>query len=346
MPIWIADFWVESSLILPSSRPELRIKLPDCEISFQNAQQNALPTEALSAQIVVEAASIVEAEELANRRIREILDVLTFTTGNVFKISRPRFLMDWTPGVTVREQYAYGQDNLRDRWPNFVPEYLRTLANLESLNGIQELKTPLRWYAAGTRATVAEDQFQYFWLVLELIAETTKTSARVTDKCQHCHGDLFCPSCNAISQHRPFPKQAVEALFTKLNVSRERQRDLFNIRNGIVHGRTRPEIEEEIRKDQPEFEISDAVNFIWRTAFMAILNRLKIPQSQMDCFTFGAPDTIVSRTINFKAHMRIGMNGDPNDPRLENVVVPEVTAIRINERGEPIDPLTGELKLD
>lgn len=171
MPIWIADFWIESTLVLSTSQPELRLKLPDCEISFQNARQSALPSEALSAQIVLHANSIADAEELANRRIREVLDVLSFTTSSPFKVSRPRFLMDWTPGLTIRQQYAYGHDNLADRWPDLASEHLQTVADLESLNSIRELKTPLRWYGAGTRASIAEDQFQYFWLALELIAE-------------------------------------------------------------------------------------------------------------------------------------------------------------------------------
>ncbi|MCK1311609.1 MULTISPECIES: methylamine utilization protein MauJ [unclassified Bradyrhizobium] len=346
MPIWIADFWIESTLVLPTSQPELRLKLPDCEVAFQNAKQSALTSEALSAQIVLQADNIADAEELANRRIREILDVLSFTTSSAFKISRPRFLMDWTPGLTIRQQYAYGHDNLADRWPDLRPEHLHTLAEIESLSSIRTLKAPLRWYGAGTRASIAEDQFQYFWLALELIAEITKTSDRVTDKCQRCRGDLFCPACNAISEHRPFPKQAIEALLTKLNVSKERQRDLFKVRNGIIHGRTRSEIEAVIRADQPEFEISKAIDFMWQTAFMAILNALKIPQSKIDRLAFGAPDSIVSRTLTFKAHMHIGMKGDPNEPRLEDVVVPEVTAVRVNGRGEPIDPLTGERKLD
>jgi hypothetical protein len=41
-----------------------------------------------------------------------------------------------------------------------------------------------------------------------------------------------------------------------------------------------------------------------------------------------------------KAHMLMGMHGDPDDPKLENVVLPTITAISVNERGEEIDPLT------
>jgi Methylamine utilization protein MauJ len=343
MKIWMADFWIESSLILPSDQRELRVKLEDCEISFQNASQDARPSEALVGQIVLEAEDISTAEALSNTRIREVLDVLSFTTSCSFRVSRPHFLMDWTPGLEIREQYAYGRDDLEDRFPHFVSEHLKTLSELETFKGIQELRAPLRWYGAGIRARIAEDQFQYFWLVLEQIAEITKPSAQVTDKCQRCRTDLFCPSCNAVSAHRPFPKQAVEALLSKLNVSTERQRDLFDVRNGIVHGRARAEIQELIRsRQQPDFEIADAVDFIWRTAFMAILNALRVPKSKIDRLTFGAPYSIVSQTRTFKAYLHMGMKGDPTNPRLENVVVPQVDAIRVNERGEEINPRTGE----
>jgi hypothetical protein len=342
MKTWIGDFRLESTLILPPDVPELKVKLPDCELSIQNAAKDGPANEALAAQIIVRADTIVQAEEIADARMREILDVLSFTTSNTFRISRLRFLMDWTPGIEIREQYAYAQDKFDDRWPDFYSEHLGTLAELEALGSIKPLRTPLRWFANGVRARVAEDQFQYFWFVLELIAEITKETARVTDKCRRCHSDLFCPSCNSVSEHRPFAKQAIEALFVRLKISAERQRDLFHIRNGIMHGRTRSEIEETIRKSEPEFEIGDAVDFIWRTAFMALFNALAIKQSQGERLAFGSPDSVVSRTFTFKALMQIGMRGDPNDPRIENVVVPHIEAIRTNERGEPIDPLSGK----
>jgi hypothetical protein len=188
MKTWMGDFRIESTLILPADVPELRVMLPDSELSIQNAGKDDPLNEALAAQIIVRADTIAGAEEIANARIREILDVLSFTTSSVFRISRRRFLMDWTPGIDIREQYAYGQDKFDDRWPDLLSEYLVTLAELEALGSIQQLRTPLRWFAAGIRAQIAEDQFQYFWFVLELIAEITKERDRVTDKCQRCHG--------------------------------------------------------------------------------------------------------------------------------------------------------------
>ncbi|MCJ9701726.1 methylamine utilization protein MauJ [Bradyrhizobium sp. SHOUNA76] len=341
---WIADFRIESTLILPPNVPELRIVLPDCELSIQNASEDDLSKESLAAQLVIGASDIKEAEALADERIREIMDTLSFGTSCPFRFSRPRFLMDWTPGLEIRDMYAYGgQDGYTERWPELAEDNLTTLATLERCTGIARLRTPLRWFAAGVRATFPEDQFQYFWFVHELIAEMTKESTRVTDKCPRCRSDLFCPTCNTIPEHRPFQKQAIEASFSRLNISNEMQRDLFAIRNAIMHGRTRAEIEEEIRTRTPDFEISQAVDFIWRSAFYAIFNALKIKQSESEQMIFGSPDSVVSQTITMKAHMKMGMHGDPNDPKIENVVLPTITAIRVNERGEEINPSTGEV---
>jgi hypothetical protein len=146
-----------------------------------------------------------------------------------------------------------------------------------------------------------------------------------------------------VSEHRPFQKQAIEALLAGLNVPAQMQRDLFAVRNSIVHGRTRSEIELEIRTHAPDFEMSEAVNLAWQMAFSALIDALEIPDGKIDRLAFGGPDSIVAQTLTFKAHMRIGMPGNPNAPRVEDVVVPRIEAIRTNKRGETIDPLTGEL---
>lgn len=340
---WIADFRIESSLILPPETPELRIRLPDCELAIQNASKDDLATESLAAQLFVRAANIEEAESYANERLREILATLSYGTSCVFRVSRQRFVMDWTPGIEIRETYAYGHDKPIERWPDLASDHLETLAGLECCEQIEHLRTPLRWFAAGIRSTIAEDQFQYFWFVLEIIAEMTKGTDRVTDKCARCRSDLLCPACNAVSEHRPFQKQAIEMLLTRLNVSMERQRDLFDIRNGIMHGRTRSEIEEEIQVHAPDFEMAVAVDFMWQTAFAAIFNAFKLKQSQVESLALASRDTVVSRTVTMKAHMMMGMRGDPANPKLEGVVLPTITAIPVNERGEEIDPLTGQL---
>jgi hypothetical protein len=337
MKKWLADYRIESRLQFPEDAPSVKIQIGDAEVTVSNASQGDLPNETLAAQIVVLADDINAAEKLALTKIREVLHLLSFTTGSGFQISRKRFVMDWSPGVEIREQFAYGHDDQTDRWPDLKEKYFLTVQEIDQTPHVNKLRTALRWYAAATRSMVPEDQFQYFWFVLELLAEFTKGRELVADKCQVCHGDLYCPKCAAVSQHRPFPKQAIEDLLKRINVAPERQRDLFRIRNGIMHGDTREEIEADIQKQSPKFEISHAVDFIGQSAYIALFNSFGIKQSQTGNMVFGAPDSFVSKVAAFKAHMMIGMHGDPNNPLLENVVLPEITAIRTDAAGIPIE---------
>ncbi|MEY2542061.1 MAG: hypothetical protein QOI22_1663 [Verrucomicrobiota bacterium] len=337
MKKWLADYRIESRLQFPVDAPPVKIQIGDAEVTVSNVSHIDLPNESLAAQIVVLADDINTAEKLALTKIREVLHLLSFTTGSGFRISRKRFVTDWSPGVEVREQFAYGHDDQTDRWPDLKEEYFLTVQEIERTPHVNKLRTALRWYAAAARSMVPEDQFQYFWFVLELLSEFTKGKELVADKCQVCHGELYCPKCAAVSQHRPFPKQAIEDLLNRIKVAPERQRDLFRIRNGIMHGDTREEIEVDIRKQSPEFEISHAVDFIGRSAYIALFNSFGIKQSQIANMVFGEPDSFVSRTTTFKAHMMIGMHGDPENPSLENVVLPEITATRTDAAGIPTE---------
>jgi hypothetical protein len=336
MKKWLADYRIESNVTLPPESHPIKIRIGDVEVTVGNASADHLPNEPIAAQILVLADDIKSAEGLALTKMREFLHMLSFTTGSGFQISRKRFIMDWSPGVTIREQYAYGYDSEVERWSDLKEEYFSTVQELERTPNANKLRTALRWYSAAIRASVPEDQFQYFWFVLEFLAEFTKDRDLVADKCQVCRGDLYCPRCEAVSQHRPFPKQAIEGLLSRINVAPERQRDLFRIRNGIMHGDTREEIEADIRRQAPDFEIAQAVDFIGHTSFFVLFNALGIKQSQIANMGFGAPGSFVSKAITMKAHMMIGMHGDPENPLLENVVLPEIKAIRTNSAGNPV----------
>jgi hypothetical protein len=56
----------------------------------------------------------------------------------------------------------------------------------------------------------------------------------------------------------------------------------------------------------------------------------------MPNIVFGSSNSFVSRKFTMKAHMMIGMHGDPEKPILENVVLPEITAIRTDSAGDPL----------
>jgi hypothetical protein len=340
MKTWLADYRVESSLRVAKAVPELHFEHPHGE--YKITISNVTDTEPqidedLELQIIFQAETISVAEQLAFDSARRFLRLLSFVTGSGFRIARKRFLMDWTPGVEHREQYAYGRDDHRERPEAITPELLESVRELQTSPNSIALDRALRWYSAGVGSTLMEDQLQYFWFVLELIAETTNDKIAVSDKCQKCRSDLVCPSCEEVSTHRPFPRQQIETLLTRLKVAPQMQKDLFGIRNGLMHGRSREQIEVSIQDREPDFEFAKAVDFGGRNAFMAIFNAFGIKQSQLDRLVFASPDSFVSREVVMKAHLVVGMLGDPAEPRLENVVLPKITAHRIDEAGNNIN---------
>ena len=115
---WLADYRIESKLQFPADTPSVKIQVGDADVTVSNASQSDLPNEALAAQIAVLADDIKTAENLALTKITEVMHLLSFTTGSGFRISRKRFVMDWSPGVEVREQFAYGYDDQTERWPD------------------------------------------------------------------------------------------------------------------------------------------------------------------------------------------------------------------------------------
>jgi hypothetical protein len=112
------------------------------------------------------------------------------------------------------------------------------------------------------------------------------------------------------------------------------QKDLFGIRNGLMHGRSREQIEASIQERVPDFEFAKAVDFAGRNAFMAIFNAFGVKQSQLERLVFSTPESFVSGKMVMKAHLIVGMLGDPADPRYENVVLLTITAERIEETDE------------
>jgi hypothetical protein len=77
------------------------------------------------------------------------------------------------------------------------------------------LRRAMKWFANGVSTRFYDDQFVYFWLVVELIAQNAKDPTPVPDKCPKCQGPLFCETCKTVPTHRPYQKQAIEQLFIK-----------------------------------------------------------------------------------------------------------------------------------
>jgi hypothetical protein len=152
MKKWLADYRIESKLTFPPEAPSITLQIGEAEITISNSSQNDPPHESLAAQIVVLADDIDSAEQFALDKMREFLHLLSFTTGSGFLISRKRFIMDWSPGLAVREQYAYGHDEEIERWPDLKEEYFSTIQEIERTPNANRLRTALRWYSAAKPA--------------------------------------------------------------------------------------------------------------------------------------------------------------------------------------------------
>ena len=100
------------------------------------------------------------------------------------------------------------------------------------------MRRVLRWFARGVRSPYPDDQFQYFWFVVELLAQLDKVPEQVNDLCSKCRHPLYCEKCGMHPTHRPYPKQAILGLFGS-TISDEP--DVFfvkanKVRNCLLHG--------------------------------------------------------------------------------------------------------------
>ncbi len=323
---WLADYRVESSLKLDPKEKKLIYIHPKktFEIHISDEPDGNRKNEALSVQIIVSAPDIQSAEEITQAHLEKFLHMLSFVTSMGYKISRRICLIDWTPGISQRELFQYSDKLEQPIERLLASDLLETTNLLHTWEASEVLEMGLRWYAAGVRSKIMEDQFQFFWFVIELIADSTSDVKKVTDKCQKCRGDLHCKSCNELSTHKPFSKQLIEHLLSRTGLSEDKIKDLFLVRNKLLHGTSRQEIEKIIQEKSSGFSFDKAVDLLGKTSWTAILNSFKKPDGKYQP-KFLAPSTFVDWHMTAKAHMILGIGGDPNNPQIENVSLPQVS---------------------
>jgi hypothetical protein len=128
---------------------------------------------------------------------------------------------------------------------------IATVRMLHEWESTAVLPRALRWYSSGVRSQFAEDQFQFFWFVIELFAASSKERGKVTDKCQRCGGDLACQDCNRVSTHRPFGKQLIEQILERIGVSADQITELFYIRNSLLTEKRKNASKQRFRRNLP-----------------------------------------------------------------------------------------------
>jgi len=284
MTRWIMKFEVEAHAGLKPDLPRLGFKHPngDYEIYLKNVDVSPRTADPLlNAFVIFDAVHIDNGSVLGKRYLREFLDLLGFSTGARFLIKRAVAIFDWTPDTKMRK----GQVYTRTSDPNIphlfldegcvptVETFARTVAN-------EPLRRALRWFNVGVSSQLPDIQFQWFWFAIETLARNSLEKERVPDRCCRCRGSLYCPKCEEISTHRPYPTQQIETLFRR-HISDAPERAFIAataMRHALLHGENLESVERE-----HDITIEQLVNSVgelaWAVLFEAMSAKVEASDS-------------------------------------------------------------------
>lgn len=269
-----AHYEIESEMSVVSDDLVLKLQHPNGH--FQARIRNILRDDyskpfLLSLQLTFEAPNLNEANDIASEKLSEFLNIFAFVTGAGVRRYRTKHIVDCTPLSGMRECLVWADSVGHENPEPFLDE--RIIASMETLlrfHSPAAVQRALRWYRIGIRDGVPEDQFQYFWFALEILAEHQKASEKVADKCPRCRTPLYCEACKTNPTHRPYAKQAIRALIQTVDktLSDETIEALDTARNGLMHGATLEEIEKELPSSDTHI-----VDVLGKILFMALLHQ-------------------------------------------------------------------------
>lgn len=257
----------------------------------------------LSLHIYFEAPDLEEAKEAAEKLMANCLNMLAFTTGSGFREHRIRQIVDaeiFSMGE-MRNVLMWGETvEYDDPQPFLREENASSIERLLEHDILPAIRRALRWYRLGIDATSPDDQFTYFWFALEIVAEFQKLTEKVHDKCPHCQSPLYCEHCEKHPSHRPYARQAIQALMK----AADRECDdatvdlLNNTRNSLMHGSTLKEIESKL-PDPHEHVVDILGRILWKALVM------QFPKDMFDrTLVMGMPSTFVHYKANAVAHVQ------------------------------------------
>ena len=253
------------------------------------------------------------------------MSLLTLATCVSFTPRRLLRIVDWTKGLKERDCIQLdgfmGADLPR---PILSAGILKSVDSLLALKVDAKLLRAARWFAAGVRAEAVEEQFQFFYLCLEVMAQLTKSPDPVNDKCAKCGAALLCEKCGVHSTHKPYPKQAIEALFLKIVTTGGN--DLFAhanaARNALMHGDS---IDEALQSRGVDIvKVVDALGHIsHKVLLQAFVGQLSALESSTR-MNILMTNMFTHQILTARTHLIVS-SADPGNPRLSEIARPTVT---------------------
>jgi len=329
MTRFLGNWEVETDIVLPDGVPFLRYDHPAAAYSvfLRNIPEKRHELTYLSMQIIFDAPSLAEAKTTGEQVAKEFLDHLSFVSNLKARLRDILQIFDCEPGGSgMRDCFYYTRSYSHDDAPYeaLEPHLLDTIAMLQAEPINPRLRRALKWLGNGVASSYRDDQFAYFWFVIELVAQLIKNPSPVPDKCPTCRSPLHCDTCGASPLHRPYPKQAIEQLFHKYvtNDPEVLYKRANDARNMLMHGEEVPAIEAAL-----EIDFSTLVDHIGALAWTAIVNQF-IPVLMNKRPSFLQTSRYVHMNMSGAAHMQVGFvpnfdNPDPaHFPKVEFSMIP------------------------
>jgi hypothetical protein len=313
MTRFLGNWEVESDLTLPDGVPFLRYDHPETKYSafLRNIPERRNDLTYLSMQIIFDAPQIGEAEEIGTTIAKEFLDYLTFVSNMNIRLRNLSHIFNWEPGTGMREAFYFASASYNNGpYDLLQPKLLDTIGLLQKHPCDPRLRRAMKWFANGIAARFPDDQFSFFWFVVELVAQLVKSQSPIPDRCPTCAGPLYCEHCATTPLHRPYPKQAIRQLFEKYV---RKDPDVFyqhaiDARNMLMHGDEVASIETALG-----IEFGRLVDDLGRLAWVAILNQF-VPALVDKEPMFFETNKYVHMTMHAHGHLQIGFDADLENP--------------------------------
>jgi hypothetical protein len=274
MTKFLANWEVEADIILPPETPFIRYNHPAGSYTafLRNIPEQRTDLTFLSMQFIFDAPSLLESKDVGERSAKEFLDHLALTSNLKVRLRRLFQIFNWEPSLGIRECLIYSPGYANDDAPYEALEQslLETVSLLQTQDLNHRVRRAMKWFSNGIAAKAPDDQFAFFWFVIELVAQVVKEPSPVPDKCPTCGGPLHCSACDVTPLHRPYPKQAIEQLFNKYvnDEPASFYQRASRARNLLMHGEDVATIEATLQIDFPK--LVDAMGHL---AWIAILNQ-------------------------------------------------------------------------